>query len=149
MVQFMDKSAVTIYTDGACSGNPGPGGWAAVIIDGGREEELFGAEESTTNQRMELTAAIKGLEGLSARSQVKLFSDSAYLINAFQKNWFDRWEKNGWLNAAGKPVKNKDLWVRLQALDNHHRITWRKVAGHSGDHYNERCDRLARGAIKK
>ena len=148
LVQLMDKKTITIYTDGACSGNPGPGGWAAIIIDEGREEELFGAEESTTNQRMELLAAIKALERLPARSRVKLFSDSAYLINAFQKCWFKGWEK-GWLNAAGKPVKNKDLWVRLQMLDNFHRITWCKLAGHSGDYYNERCDRLARGAIKK
>ena len=149
LVNSLDIPAATIYTDGACSGNPGPGGWAAVIINGEREIEICGAEGCTTNQRMELTAAIKALEQLPDRSRVELFSDSAYLVNAFRKNWFKRWEQNGWLNAAGKPVKNKDLWVRLQALHSYHLITWRKPAGHSGDHYNERCDQLARGAIHK
>ncbi|HHX87409.1 MAG TPA: ribonuclease HI [Firmicutes bacterium] len=147
--ESVDKAVATIYTDGACSGNPGPGGWAAVIINGEKEKEIFGADSSTTNQRMELTAAIKALEQLPDRSRVELFSDSAYLINAFRQNWFKRWEQNGWLNAAGKPVKNKDLWIRLQSLNNYHLITWRKLAGHSGDYYNERCDQLAREAIKK
>ena len=149
----MDKAGdipvVTIYTDGACSGNPGPGGWAAIIINGEREEEIFGAESCTTNQRMELTAAIKALELLPGRFRVELFSDSAYLINAFRQNWFERWEQNGWFNAAGKPVKNKDLWVRLRDLNSYHLITWRKLAGHSGDYHNERCDELARQAIDK
>ncbi len=98
---------------------------------------------------MELTAAIKALEQLPDRFRVRLFSDSAYLINAFRKNWFRRWEQNGWLNAAGKPVKNRDLWVRLQELNSFHQVAWEKLAGHSGNHYNERCDRLAREAIEK
>lgn len=150
MIKPTDKKVtITIYTDGACSGNPGPGGWAAVIIKGGQEEEISGGEGNTTNQRMELTAALKALEHLTVRSRVELFSDSAYLVNAFRQDWFKRWKKNGWLNAAGKPVKNKDLWKKLKAQDDYHHVTWQKVAGHSGDHYNERCDRLAREAIEK
>ncbi len=149
MVEYANKPAITIYTDGACSGNPGPGGWAAIIINEREEKELYGAENCTTNQRMELKAAIEALEQLPDCSRVELFSDSAYLINAFQQNWFKRWVQNGWQNAAGKPVKNKDLWLKLQALHNYHRVTWRKIAGHSGDHYNERCDQLARQAIEK
>lgn len=136
-----------VYTDGACSGNPGPGGWAAVIIKNGRvEKELFGAEERTTNQRMELRAALEALDYLKKPSRIKLFSDSAYLVNCFKQGWLERWERNGWLNAKKKPVENQDLWRRLQELAGRHRVEWIKVKGHSNNRYNDCCDLLARRA---
>ena len=107
---------VEIYTDGACSGNPGPGGWGAVLLYQGRRKELSGAETETTNQRMELTAAVEALSHLKYPCRVKLYSDSAYLVNAFTQNWFWRWEQNGWLTAKKTPVENKDLWQKLLAL---------------------------------
>src|SRR6266511_6185919 len=100
---------VSIYTDGACSGNPGPGGWAAIVIDGGREREISGGETSTTNQRMELQAAIEGLRALEGRRRVALYSDSAYVVNCFRDKWYVRWRQNGWRNAQKKPVENRDL----------------------------------------
>jgi ribonuclease HI len=139
--------AVTIYTDGACSGNPGPGGWAAVILDRGEEREVFGGESLTTNQRMELKGAIEGLRALEGRRQVRLYSDSAYLVNAFRDKWYVRWRQNGWKNAQRKPVENRDLWEELLALADTHEVIWHKVAGHAGDPMNERADRLARSAI--
>jgi ribonuclease HI len=139
---------VTIYTDGACSGNPGPGGWAAIVIDGGHERELSGGETSTTNQRMELTGAIEGLRSLAGRRRVDLFSDSAYVVNCFRDRWYVRWRANGWRNVQKKPVENRDLWEALIALAEAHEVTWHKVAGHSGDPLNERADRLARAAIE-
>jgi ribonuclease HI len=143
-----DLSRVTIYTDGACSGNPGPGGWAALIIDRGEERELFGGESPTTNQRMELKAAIEGLRALDGpRRRVDLYSDSAYLVNAFRDRWYVRWRENGWRNAQKKPVENRDLWEALLACASSHDVTWHKVAGHAGDPLNERADRLARAAI--
>jgi ribonuclease HI len=141
------KPQVDIYTDGACSGNPGPGGWAAVLVFGPHEKEISGFEPDTTNQRMELTAAIKGLESLKRPSKVRLFSDSAYLINAFTLGWIENWHRNGWLNAHRKPVSNADLWRRLTALVQIHEIEWIKVKGHSDNKYNNRCDALARAAI--
>jgi ribonuclease HI len=144
-----NPGVVTIYTDGACSGNPGPGGWAALVIDGGRERELSGGATSTTNQRMELTAAIEGLRALPGRRRVALYSDSAYVVNCFRDRWYVRWRRNGWRSAQGKPVENRDLWEALIALDERHEVAWHKVAGHSGDPLNERVDRLARAAITR
>ena len=145
----MSEQHVVIHTDGACSGNPGPGGWAAILIGGGRERELSGGETSTTNQRMELRAAIEGLGAVDGRRRVALHSDSAYLINCFRDKWYVRWRQNGWRNAQKKPVENRDLWEALIALAERHDVTWHKVAGHSGDPLNERADRLARAAIAR
>jgi len=144
-----EPGPVTIYTDGACSGNPGPGGWAAIVIDDGRERDLAGGETSTTNQRMELRAALEGLRALGGRRTVELYSDSAYLVNCFRDKWHVRWRQNGWRNAQKKPVENRDLWEALIALAERHDVTWHKVAGHSGDPLNERADRLARAAIDR
>jgi ribonuclease HI len=142
------KSPVVMYTDGACSGNPGPGGWGAILIEDGRERELSGGENPTTNQRMELTAPIEGLRALEDRRQVTIYSDSAYVINCFRDKWYERWRKNGWLNSQKKPVENRDLWEALIALVEQHDVTWHKVAGHSGDPLNDRADALARAAIR-
>ncbi len=140
---------VEIYTDGACSGNPGPGGFAAVLRYGGQEKEVTGSEENTTNQRMELMAAIAALEQLKEPCHVVLHSDSAYLVNAFKQNWFARWRQNGWLNSKKQPVENRDLWERLLVLCEKHRVEWVKVRGHAGDELNNRCDRLAREAVPR
>ncbi|MBT9135377.1 MAG: Ribonuclease H [Firmicutes bacterium] len=140
---------VVIYTDGACSGNPGPGGWGAVLVSGDKRKELQGAETMTTNQRMELRAAVEGLAALKVPCAVTLYSDSAYLVNAFLQNWFARWEVNGWLNSTKQPVANSDLWKQLLLLTRTHRVTWVKVKGHAGVAENERCDVLAREAIAK
>ncbi len=149
-MSMMNLPEVTVYTDGACSGNPGPGGWAVVIIgDGNGEEvvEISGGEKLTTNQRMELRAAIEALRAISGPSRVRLHSDSAYLVNAFCRRWISRWQVNGWRTAANKPVENQDLWRALLALASKHDVEWLKVKGHSNDFYNERCDELARRAI--
>jgi len=138
---------VILYTDGACSGNPGPGGWAALIIDGADERVVSGAEAATTNQRMELTAAIEGLAAIPGRRRVRLHSDSAYVVNCFRDRWWERWERNGWLGADKKAVTNRDLWQRLLDETRRRDVTWVKVAGHAGDVLNERVDRLARAAI--
>ncbi|HHX75528.1 MAG TPA: ribonuclease HI [Firmicutes bacterium] len=138
---------VIIYTDGACSGNPGPGGYGAVLCYGDHVRELSGGEEKTTNQRMELLAAIVALEQLKYPCRVKLHSDSAYLINAFRQNWFKNWQKNGWLNSKKEPVQNRDLWERLLELAARHSIEWIKVKGHADDPLNNRCDELARSGI--
>jgi len=143
----MDLPSVEIYTDGACSGNPGPGGWAAVILRDNRELELCGGEEHTTNQRMELKAALEALGTLDAPSRVRLYSDSAYLVNCFLQCWIIRWQANGWTNAKGRPVENQDLWKSLGKLAARHRVEWVKVKGHSDNAYNNRCDTLARQAI--
>jgi ribonuclease HI len=140
---------VTIYTDGACAGNPGPGGWGAIIIDGPAEREISGGEPRTTNQRMELRAAVEALRALDGRRSVDLHSDSAYLVNCFRDRWYERWQRNGWRNAQGKPVDNRDLWEALLALAAVHDIRWHKVAGHSGHPENERADQLARAAIDR
>ena len=139
---------VSIYTDGACSGNPGPGGWGCVLVYGTRMKELQGAEENTTNQRMELMAAIAALEALKEPCKAGLFSDSAYLINAFNLGWLINWQQNGWINSRKQPVENQDLWRRLLKAAEGHDITWRKVKGHAGNELNERCDALAREAVK-
>lgn len=138
-----------IYTDGACSGNPGPGGWAAVLLFGSHQKEISGFEPDTTNQRMELLAAIKGLQSLNRTCKVKLYSDSAYLINAFTLGWIENWQRNGWLNARKEPVSNADLWHELVKLAGQHSVEWIKVKGHSDNELNNRCDTLARAAIEK
>ncbi len=140
---------VIIYTDGACSGNPGPGGWGAVLIYGDFRREISGAEANTTNNRMELTAAIKALESLKLPCAVELYSDSAYLINAYKQNWLTNWVKRGWLKADKKPVENVDLWKRLLELSALHTIAWHKVKGHADNPENNRCDRLATDAVKR
>ena len=142
-------SPVQIYTDGACSGNPGPGGWGAIVIDDGHEIELSGGEASTTNQRMELTAPIEGLRALPGRRAVAIYSDSAYVINCFRDKWYERWRQNGWRNAQKRPVDNRDLWEALLTEVERHIVTWHKVAGHSGHELNDRADALARSAIPK
>ena len=139
---------VTIYTDGACSGNPGPGGWAAVLIYKENKRELSGAEASTTNNRMELQAAISALEALKEPCSVELHSDSAYLCRAFNENWIDNWLRKSWKTSAGKPVENIDLWQALLTLTNKHTVQFIKVKGHSDNELNNRCDKLARDAIK-
>ena len=139
----INRSQVNIYTDGACSGNPGPGGWGAVLLWHGEEKRLQGGEEDTTNNRMELMAAIKALEALKRPCQVALYSDSAYLVNAFTQGWIDRWKVNGWRKADKKSVENQDLWQRLLVLSETHRIVWHKVKGHSDNAYNNICDAMA------
>lgn len=145
--QPVEQPEVIVYTDGACSGNPGPGGWAAIIIDGGEEHVLTGGEPRTTNQRMELTAAVEALAAIPGRRRVRLHSDSAYLVNCFRDRWYERWERDGWTTAGRHPVANRDLWQRLLAESRRHDVRWVKVAGHAGDPLNERVDQLARGAI--
>ena len=140
---------VTVYTDGACSGNPGPGGWGAVLIYGEMRREMSGAEANTTNNRMELTAAIKALEALKMACMVDLYSDSAYLINAYRQNWLTNWVRRGWLKADKKPVENVDLWKRLLELSSVHTVTWHKVKGHADNPENNLCDRLATDAVKR
>jgi ribonuclease HI len=137
---------VVIYTDGACSGNPGPGGWGAVLQGGGRERELYGGDVQTTNNRMELMAAIQALEALQRPAAVTLYTDSKYLLDGITK-WIHGWQRNGWLTSARKPVKNDDLWRRLTAAMGPHDIDWRWVKGHAGDPGNERADELARRGI--
>lgn len=134
---------VTIYTDGACSGNPGPGGWAAILMAGGASKELCGGEESTTNNRMELMAVIQGLKALKRPCEVDLYSDSAYVVNAFLQNWVGKWARNGWKNSAKAEVANVDLWKELIALTSVHKVNFIKVKGHSSNEYNNRCDELA------
>lgn len=134
---------VVLYTDGACSGNPGPGGYGAVLIYGGVEKEIFGGEKSTTNNKMEMMAVIKGLEALKEPCEVDVYSDSAYIVNAIEQGWIESWKKNGWRKADKKPVKNVDLWERLLELMDKHEVKFNKVKGHADDEYNNRCDRIA------
>ena len=140
------KSRVEIFTDGACSGNPGPGGWGAILRTGDRQRELSGGEAETTNNRMELTAAIAALEALKRPSAADLFTDSAYVRNGITA-WIRSWRRNGWRTADKKPVKNADLWQRLDGLAGRHDITWHWVKGHAGHPENERADELARIAM--
>ena len=134
---------VLIWTDGACSGNPGPGGWGAVLRYGSHEKELKGGEPLTTNNRMELTAAIEALESLTRACPVTLHTDSQYLRSGVT-GWLDRWKRNGWRTADRKPVRNEDLWRRLDAAAARHEVRWLWVRGHAGDELNERADELAR-----
>ena len=139
---------VEIYTDGSCLGNPGPGGWAAVLVYSGVEKEFSGGEAMTTNNQMELMAAIMALEALKRPVKAVLTSDSAYVRNGITR-WIDGWKKNGWRTAAKKPVANQELWQRLDAAVAKHDISWQWVKGHSGHPMNERCDVLARSAALK
>ena len=140
---------VILYTDGACSGNPGPGGWGCVLIYGGVRKELSGYAEETTNNRMELTAPIEGLRALKEPCRVTLYSDSAYLVNAFRQGWIVKWQQNGWRTAAKEPVLNQDLWRELLRLMGIHEVELRKVKGHADNEYNNRCDELATGEMKR
>lgn len=146
--QSMDK--IKIYTDGACSGNPGPGGWGAILLHGEREKELSGYQPHTTNNRMELTAAIEALKALRKPCEVTIYSDSAYLINCFQQGWLASWKRNGWRRGKDKkePVLNTDLWQELDELMHTHKVRWEKVPGHAGVHNNERVDQLATEQIR-
>jgi len=139
---------VTIYTDGACSGNPGPGGWAAILRHEEHSKEISGYEEQTTNNRMELMAAIRGLQALKRPCSVQLHSDSSYMVNAFTKGWLDNWQRNGWKTSSKQPVENQDLWRELLAQCDTHDVQFVKVKGHADDQYNNRCDELARMEIK-
>ena len=141
-------SGIDIYTDGACSGNPGPGGWGVLLLSGGASKELCGGEAATTNNRMELLAAIMALEALKRPSEVRLHTDSKYLRDGITL-WMQKWQANGWRTAARKPVKNVDLWQRLRAALERHQVEWLWVRGHSGDIGNERADALARSGMEK
>lgn len=138
---------VELYTDGACSGNPGPGGWAAVLRSGNHTRKLSGFEPHTTNNRMELMGVIEGLLRLTGHSDVEVVTDSQYVKNAFTEGWLDRWQRSGWKSSTGAPVKNQDLWIRLSELRRMHVLKWTWVRGHSGHEMNEMCDQLARQAI--
>ena len=139
---------VTIYTDGACSGNPGPGGWAAVLSYGAHQKEMSGSMASTTNNRMELFAVISGLGALKTRCSVSVYSDSTYVVDAVNQHWIESWIKKGWKLSDGQPVANQDLWKLLLIVMNKHDVTFHKVKGHADDPLNNRCDELARAAIR-
>ncbi|HHF7343919.1 TPA: ribonuclease HI [Legionella feeleii] len=139
---------IKIYTDGACKGNPGPGGWGALLRYNGREKTLYGGETLTTNNRMELTAAIKALEALKRPCEVHLYTDSQYLRQGMME-WLGQWKKNGWRNSRKEPVKNVDLWQQLDALAMQHKIRWHWVKGHAGHPENELADALANQAIEE
>lgn len=139
---------IVIYTDGACSGNPGPGGYAAIIMYGENKKEIYGGMKDTTNNRMELMAAIEGLKVLTKPCNVKLYSDSAYLVNAYLNGWVEKWKKSGWKKSGNEQVKNIDLWEEIEALRTIHNVQFIKVKGHADNEYNNRCDELAVNAIK-
>jgi ribonuclease HI len=140
---------VTIYTDGACSGNPGPGGWGAVLTYKDKQKTAFGYEPHTTNNRMELVAVIESLKLLNQPCHVQVYSDSAYLVNCFNNNWIEGWQKNGWRTSKNQPVENRELWEALLELMKIHQVEYFKVKGHSHVTLNEMADRLAREAIKR
>ncbi|HEY1128273.1 MAG TPA: ribonuclease HI [Roseateles sp.] len=140
------RPQVTIYTDGACKGNPGPGGWGAWLSSGGHDKELFGGESGTTNNRMELTAPIEALASLKRSCDVIIYLDSEYVRKGITE-WIINWQRRGWKTADGKPVKNADLWQRLDALRKLHHVDWRWVRGHAGDPGNERADMLANKGV--
>lgn len=139
---------VEIYTDGACSGNPGPGGYGTILKYGPHEKEISGACENTTNNRMELMAAIKGLEHLNEPCKVTLYSDSRYLVDAMTKGWVEKWRSRGWMRTGSEQAKNVDLWERILELASMHRVRWVWVKGHANNPYNNRCDQLAVAAVK-
>ena len=134
---------VVLYTDGACSGNPGPGGWCAILEYNGQQKELSGGEETTTNNRMELTAVIRGLEALKESCIVELYADSKYVIDGLEKGWAKQWQKNGWHKADKKPALNPDLWEQLLALSDRHALHYHWVKGHAENPMNNRCDEVA------
>ena len=138
---------VIIYTDGACSGNPGPGGWGTVLMYKDSKKEISGGSKETTNNIMELTAVVEGLKMLKFPCEVELYSDSAYIVNAFDQGWIYNWKKKNWKTADGKEVKNKEIWQELYELTKVHKVSFNKVKGHSDNEYNNRCDELARNAI--
>lgn len=140
---------VKIYTDGACSGNPGPGGYGAILMYGDKKMELSGYSENTTNNKMEIMAAIIALETLKETCSVSIYSDSSYLVEGINKNWLENWKINGWKTANRKPVKNKEEWERLDKLLLTHKVKFIKVKGHSDNEFNNRCDTLATGEIDK
>ncbi len=140
---------VTLFTDGACSGNPGKGGWAAILQSEGREKVLSGGEAQTTNNRMELMGVISGLEALKYPCEVDIYSDSAYVVNAFLQDWISYWLMSGWKTKGKKDVQNVELWKRLLENCAKHKITWHKVKGHADNELNNRCDMLARSEIQK
>lgn len=135
---------ITIYTDGACSGNPGPGGWGAILMFGDTKKEISGGLDNTTNNAMELTAVIQSLKMLKRPCRVDLYSDSAYVVNAFLQKWIYGWIKKNWKTAGNDPVKNKELWQELYGLTKIHDVTFHKVKGHADNEFNNRCDELAR-----
>lgn len=139
---------IDIYTDGACSGNPGPGGWGVVLMYQENKKELSGYQPETTNNRMELFAAIQGLSALKESCAVNLYSDSSYLVNAFEKHWIEKWQRNGWKTSTKSPVENQDLWKLLLIHVRKHQVRFIKVKGHSDNQYNNRCDEMAVAAIK-
>lgn len=134
---------VTIYTDGACSGNPGPGGWGSILMMGENRKEISGGSADTTNNIMELTAVIEALKMLKRPCKVNIYSDSAYVVNAFEQKWIYGWIKKNWKTAGGDPVKNKELWQELYSLTKVHDVTFNKVKGHADNKFNNRCDELA------
>lgn len=143
------ENMIAVYTDGACSGNPGPGGWGTIIIRDNQETELAGYEANTTNNRMELTAVIQGLSALADTTlPVTVYTDSQYVVNAINQHWIDNWQVKGWINASKKPVANRDLWEEIIALNLKYNPTYIWVKGHSTNEYNNRCDALAVQAIQ-
>lgn len=151
MSEMKPKKTVLLYTDGACSGNPGPGGWGCVLSFQGKTKELSGHMPSTTNNRMEIFAVISGLGALKEPCKVEVYSDSAYTVNAFREHWIDNWQQNGWMNSKKQPVENSDLWKLLLQIIRvkKHDVTFHKVKGHADDPLNNRCDQLATSAIKE
>lgn len=140
---------VVIYTDGACSGNPGPGGWGAILMYNESSKEISGASKNTTNNIMEITAVLEALKLLKEECKVKVYSDSAYVVNAFKQGWINNWQKNNWKTSGKDPVKNRELWEELYELTTKHEVEFIKVKGHSDNEFNNRCDELARNAIKQ
>lgn len=143
------KPSVLIYTDGACSGNPGPGGWAALLESRGKEKTISGGQPHTTNNRMEMRAIIEGLKALNKPCRVEIRSDSALIVNAFKKGWIENWQKKGWRKSNKKPVENRDLWEEMLKAMEPHEVTWTKVKGHAGDERNILVDELAVQAYQK
>lgn len=142
----MNKEVI-IYTDGACSGNPGPGGWGTILMYKDTKKEISGYKKDTTNNVMEITAVIEGLKLLKEPCKVQIYSDSAYVVNAFNQHWIEGWIKKNWQNSKKEPVKNKELWLELYALVKQHEVEFIKVKGHADNELNNRCDELARNAI--
>lgn len=143
------EEKVIIYTDGACSGNPGPGGWGAILMYKDAKKEISGGMKNTTNNIMEITAVVEALKCLKVESDVQVYSDSAYTVNAFKQGWIYNWMKNGWKTANKEPVKNKELWQELYALTKKHKVEFIKVKGHADNEFNNRCDEMARNEILK